>query len=84
MKSQPIERDDKGTLRFRSNGIVKFLLGVGPFDMNNLALMTFSDRDRRQFAQLIGYSVNGYCELSYVRDKDAEKAMRQAEKVDAE
>jgi hypothetical protein len=38
--------------------------------MNTLATMTFSDDDRRQFAQLIGYSLSGYGELrSYVDDE---------------
>jgi hypothetical protein len=33
--------------------------------MNTLALMPFDDDDRRQFAQLIGYSVDGYLDLPY-------------------
>ena len=34
--------------------------------MNDLAKMNFSNEDRAQFAELIGYSVNGWGELSYV------------------
>ncbi len=34
--------------------------------MNDLAVKDFSDEDRCQFAQLIGYSISGYEELSYV------------------
>jgi hypothetical protein len=37
--------------------------------MNNLALLPFSNEDRVQFAQLIGYSLNGFGELPYVSDK---------------
>jgi hypothetical protein len=37
--------------------------------MNRLALVPFSDEDRAQFAQLIGYSLNRYSELSYVSDE---------------
>jgi hypothetical protein len=33
--------------------------------MNDLALMPFSNEDREQFAQLIGYSVSGFGELPY-------------------
>lgn len=62
---QPIEKDEFGTVRFRRNSIVEFLLENGPFDMNTLAVQGFSDADRRQFAQLIGYSVSGYGDLSY-------------------
>lgn len=38
--------------------------------MNLLAAMEFTDEDRQQFAQLIGYSVSGYGELPYAADKD--------------
>lgn len=63
--TQPTISDSDGTLRFKRNEIVAFLLDAGPFDMNILARMNFSDEDRRQFAQLIGYSVSGYSELPY-------------------
>lgn len=64
---QPIEIDKGGVIRFRANKIVKFLLDAGPFDMNQLACMEFSEEDRAQFAQLIGYSVSGYGDLSYAK-----------------
>lgn len=69
---QPIEVDAEGVARFRCNAVVKFLLDAGPFDMNSLAMMGFSDEDRTQFAQLIGYSVGGLAELSYVSDQAIE------------
>lgn len=68
---QPIIKDENGVLRFKKNSIVAFLIdwstkrGIG---MNELALMGFSNDDRQQFAQLIGYSLSGYSELSYVDD----------------
>ena len=36
--------------------------------MNTLARKDFSDDDRQQFAQLIGYSLAGYCMSGYVDD----------------
>jgi hypothetical protein len=45
--------------------------------MNKLALMKFSDEDREQFAQLIGYSLSGFSELSYVTDKTYKTAVAQ-------
>ncbi len=66
----------RGAVRFKENAIVSYLLdfaqgkGCG---LNELAVMKFSKEDRQQFAQLIGYSVYGYCELSYV-DAKAEQA----------
>lgn len=55
---------------FEANRIVLFLLDSGPYDMNRLAMMEFSDEDRQQFAQLIGYSLHGYEELSYVDNEN--------------
>lgn len=62
---QPIVVDDDGVARFKANAIVCFLLDQGGFDMNDLARRFFSDEDREQFAQLIGYSVSGFGDLSY-------------------
>jgi hypothetical protein len=72
---QPIYRDEHGTLRFKPNAIVRFLLDAGPYDMNKLAMMPWGDEDRQQFAQLIGYSVSGYSELSYVSDEAYARAV---------
>jgi hypothetical protein len=68
---QPIEQDENGVYRFKKNRIVEFLLDAGQFDLNHLATMNFSNEDRTQFAQLIGYSVSGFGELdSYVSNDD--------------
>jgi hypothetical protein len=74
---QPLVHDARGTLRFKQNAIVLFLLEAGPFDMNVLASMPFSIEDREQFAQLIGYSLDGFSELSYVTDETYERAANQ-------
>lgn len=76
---QPVERDNDGMLRFKRNAIVRVLLDVGPLSMNALASMDFTDDDRAQFAQLIGYSLRGFSELSYVRDEQVEVAKRMAQ-----
>ncbi|MBI5768736.1 MAG: hypothetical protein HZA93_13140 [Verrucomicrobia bacterium] len=70
---QPMVRD-RDVVRFKKNEIVDFLLRNGRFDLNALARMQFSDADRAQFAQLIGYSVSGYGELSYVPLAEARTA----------
>lgn len=63
---QPLCIDHEGLVRFRSNKLVRYLLDVGPMDMNKLALLPGVPReDYAQFAQLIGYSVFGYGELPY-------------------
>ncbi len=56
---------DGDVIRFRANRIVRFLLDAGPFDMNQLAVMPFDREEYEQFAQLIGYSVSGFDDLSY-------------------
>jgi hypothetical protein len=76
---QPLHHDGRGTLRFKENAIVRFLLDAGPFDMNMLAAMDFSSEDREQFAQLIGYSLGGFGELSYVSDETYNTAERMAD-----
>ncbi len=62
---QPIELDAKGVVRFRGNAIVRHLLEHGGIDLNMLARLEFSQEDREQLAQLIGYSVSGFGDLSY-------------------
>ncbi len=81
---QPLWQDDNGTIRFKGNMVVMYLLGAveeDAIDMNNLATMGFSDEDMAQFAQLIGYTVSGYGDLSYAKrvkkaDKKAAKLLR--------
>jgi hypothetical protein len=66
---QPLYLDKNGVLRFKENAIVRFLLDNGPHDLNTLALEKFSQEDEEQFAQLIGYSLSGFGDLSYVSDE---------------
>lgn len=81
---QPLNKDESGTVRFKANVIVSYLLDKGPFDMNHLALQDFSQEDREQFAQLIGYSLSGFSELSYVRDGTYETASKMAKEDKSE
>jgi hypothetical protein len=66
---QPLYKDEGGIVRFKRNHIVCLLLERGKFDMNDLACMNFSNEDHEQFAQLIGYSLSGFSELSYVSEE---------------
>lgn len=78
---QPLEKKD-GTLRFKQNAIVRHLLDHGQkhgCGLNELACMNFSKEDRMQLAQLIGYSLSGYSELSYVDDDSYGAAEKMAE-----
>lgn len=74
---QPVHRDPNGVVRFVPNAIVRFLIDWATprgIDMNALALMPFDVADREQFAQLIGYSVSGFGDLSYVSDETYARA----------
>lgn len=79
---QKVVRDEKGTPRFRENGLVRYLLDCGPHDLNHLAKLPGIKRgDWVQLAQLIGYSVSGFDELSYVTDGDYKRAGHELNKL---
>ena len=75
---QPLERDEKDVLRFKKNAIVEYLLDKGGLSLNDIAVGQFSQNDQEQFAQLIGYSLSGFGELSYVRDETYAVASKMA------
>lgn len=65
----PLVTDDFGIKRFKKNRIVEYLLDHGPFDMNHVySLPGITDAERAQFAQLIGYSADGFASLPYGYD----------------
>jgi len=78
---QPLVWDDN-VIRFKRNKIVEYLLDHGGIDLNKIQLLAseglFSKADQRQFAQLIGYSVSGYGDLSYA---EGHKSVRKADKA---
>lgn len=80
---QPVEDDGCDVVRFKENKIVRHLLDNGGIDLNQIARLDFPREDHVQFAQLIGYSVSGFGELSYVSDEDYERAASLAEVVEA-
>ncbi len=81
---QPFIQDDCGVVRFQQNAIVRLLLDWATprgLSLNELATMVFSQEDRCQFAQLIGYSLCGYHELNYVSDEHAHEATTAAQRL---
>lgn len=71
---QPIALDKDGVARFKSNAIVEWLFDAGKLDLNEIACMDFSKQDRMQIAQLLGYSVSGFGDLSYAKKRVVSKA----------
>lgn len=74
---QPLVMERDGIVRFKQNKMVRYLLDAGPFDLNQLAIMPFSNEDREQFSMLTGYSLSGFSTLSYVTDKTYDAAAAQ-------
>jgi len=66
---QPLSVDKEGVLRFKENKIIRYLLDKGGVSLNDLAVLNFSDNDREQLSQLIGYSLSGFGDLSHVSDE---------------
>lgn len=73
---QPVFFDVSGTLRFKENRIVRYLLDEGPFDLSMIDAGPFDRSDREQFAQLIGYPVDSFLDLDYICIADAVNDMR--------
>lgn len=82
---QPIDWDGNGVIRFKPNAIVEWMLERGrrgeKFDLNTIAIQGFSQEDEEQLAQLIGYSVSGFADLSFVSNKTYNLARKEADRV---
>ena len=85
MSKHPMQRvkfDDKGVIRFQENKIITDLFEQGALDLNKIAMNPAYDvDDRMQLAQLLGYSVSGYGDLSYASRRSIRKADKRAEKL---
>lgn len=82
---QPLEYKN-GAVCFKENSMVRFLLDWASsrgMSLNELAVVPICREDRQHFAQLIGYSVDGYNELSYHDRKIGDTAFAEAEKMRA-
>lgn len=81
---QRVKPDIHGRPRFVENAVVQYLLDNAytktgeKIDMNTLAMQQFPQEDRVQFAQLIGYSVDGFSTLSYVDEATLYAATHQS------
>lgn len=74
---QPLHLTEQGHIRFKQNKIVSDLLDFATergFGLNEIASGEYSLDDHRQLAQLIGYSLSGFADLSYVDDATYETA----------
>jgi len=85
---QPVIVAPDGRIRFKGNQIVRDLLDAASagtkLDLNDIAMLEYSQEGRCQLAQLIGYSISGYHELSYVSDRHAAEASAAAKLINPE
>lgn len=82
---QPLYIDEHDVIRFKPNKILRRLVDEGKIDLNYTARMQDVDReDHEQLAQLIGYSVSGFGDLSYVSEGTLEMADEAARRLWAE
>lgn len=82
---QPVVVDEHGVHRFKENAIVRYMLDEGTranhFSLNTIARRPFSREDHEQLAQLIGYSVSGACDLSYMSDAVCNAALAESNRL---
>lgn len=74
---QPVGVDPHGVHRFLENRIVRDVLEcsrISGYGLNEIAVAGYTQTEQRQFAQLIGYSVSGYGDLSYVSEESCSRA----------
>lgn len=77
---QPMHIDKDGVVRFKENKIVSFLLQGR--DFNEIVGKFYSNtEDLQQLYQLIGYSVDGYCNLNAVDKKEKKRAHRKSQRA---
>lgn len=79
---QPVMTDRDGTRRFVENRIIRDLVEFSATHgrgIHAIAAGDYTDQERQQFAQLNGYSIRGYGELSYVDDVAYEQACAQSD-----
>ena len=78
---QPITRASDGVIRFRGNAIVEWLVDTGRVNLNEIASHGFPQADMEQFWQLLGYSVSGYGDLSFISPETVQAADELANRI---
>lgn len=83
---QPIVKASDGVIRFQANRLVEHFVNMASegkkFDLNDAAILAhqegISRAEQMQLAQLIGYSVSGFGDLSYADRDTIRRADRKA------
>lgn len=79
---QPIVIAEDGVARFQANRIIADLWKSGAFSLNDIGIKAaegaYTEAEQMQLAQLIGYSVSGFGDLSYADREVVRRADRKA------
>lgn len=69
-------KDKNGVVRFKQNVIIDWLQETKRIDLNDIArhIGLFPIEDVEEFWQMLGYSVGGYGDLSFVREETIQEA----------
>ena len=78
---QPIYLDEHGVVRFKCNEIIKKLVRDKTIDLSEIDFAAFPTPDVEQFFQLLGYSVSGYGDISFVRPETIAAADAKADEL---
>lgn len=78
---QPIGLSEHGTIRFKPNKIIDWLFETGRADLNKIVTMGFPVEDMVQFWQLLGYSVSGFGDLSFVPEEEIKACDEEAARI---
>jgi hypothetical protein len=78
---QPIGWDENGSVRFKRNAILRWLVDTRKVNLNAIDFGSFPVEDIGQFFQLLGYSTSAYGSLSFVPEALRDEADRKASDV---
>ena len=73
--------DVNGVIRFKRNAVVRWLFEQGHFNLNRIPVDELPLEDVEEFWQMLGYSVSGYGELSFIRPETVAEADGAAEVI---
>ena len=86
---QPVIMDQHNIIRFQRNQIIQDVAAAAfvgrQLSINqiivNVAQGEYTKNDWEQFSQLTGWSVSGYNDITYIREKSKNKASAKASKL---
>ena len=73
--------DVNGVIRFKQNAVIGWLFKQGHLNLNRIPVDELPLEDVEEFWQMLGYSVSGYSELSFIRPETVAEVDEAAEVI---